>query len=51
MDAREAVVEEVLHRIAEEQGVETLRLDWSILESILNKNNKDELNGKSYNDE
>lgn len=32
---REQVVEDVLQRIAEEHGVETMALDWAILESIV----------------
>ena len=32
MDARKAVVEDVLRRIAEEHGVQAMGLDWSILE-------------------
>ena len=35
MSAREAVCEDVLQRIAEEQGVETMALDWAIVDYIV----------------
>lgn len=39
---REQVVEDVLQRIAEEHGVETMALDWAILETIVeNKSEED----------
>jgi len=34
-DPREAVLEDVLARIAEERGVEILALDWKILDDIV----------------
>jgi hypothetical protein len=35
MSAREEVLEDVLQRIAEERGVETMALGWEILDQIL----------------
>lgn len=35
MNARDAVLEEVLARIVEERGVETMALDWSILNMLV----------------
>ena len=35
MSIREDVCEDVLKRIAEEHGVETMALDWAILDRIL----------------
>jgi len=35
MSIREDVCEDVLKRIAEEHGVETMVLDWAILDKIL----------------
>jgi hypothetical protein len=32
---REAVLEDVLARIAEERGIETLALDWKILDDLV----------------
>lgn len=32
---REAVLEDVLARIAEERGIETLALDWKILDYLV----------------
>ena len=37
MDAREAVVEDVLRRIAEEHGVQAMGLDWDILQRVIDK--------------
>ena len=33
-DSREAVLEDILTRLAEERGIEVLALDWKILEDI-----------------
>jgi len=33
--SKELVIEEILQRIAEEHGVETMALDWSILDNIV----------------
>ena len=41
MDARKAVVEDVLRRIAEEHGVQAMGLDWSILESVCEETNRE----------
>ena len=39
---REQVVEDVLQRIAEEHGVETMALDWAILEDLLTEDKTEE---------
>lgn len=38
---REMVVEDVLQRIAEEHGTETMSLDWEILDTILENEEKE----------
>lgn len=35
MNARELVLEEVLARIVDEHGVETMALDWAILNELM----------------
>lgn len=41
---REEVLEDVLQRIAEERGVETMALDWAILNELVEETNQSKFN-------